>query len=108
MQIRAIIDELDLEAFRGGPPDSLKIEIDEMYIKGEPILVRAYSEEGQTLSAIIESLTSYNSFQLSPLVQDSDGWQAQEISQLEPGAYRITIKGMKEGGDTISDVFLVV
>ncbi|MCA9466360.1 MAG: hypothetical protein KC643_13090, partial [Nitrospira sp.] len=107
VQIRSIIDELDLEAFRGVPPDSLKLEMDDMFAEGEPIRIKVFSKEGQELKANLTNLTSQKEWTIPTLEKNSDGWQTQELPNLQAGAYRITLKGLEEGSG-ISDLFLVI
>lgn len=106
VQIRSIVDELDLEAFKGVPPDSLKLEMDDMFAEGAPIWIRGFSNEGQELQATLTNLTSQEEWPVPTLEKNSDGWQTQELPYLQAGAYRITIEGLEEGS-TISDLFLV-
>jgi pimeloyl-ACP methyl ester carboxylesterase len=90
------------------PGTGVGLDIDDAYIVGEPVVVRAEPEAPwATLRAEVQNAETSASVASTPLADGGDGWHAAELGPFSEGTYRVTVRG---DGDVnpVTDVFAVV
>ena len=107
--------DLDLSAFRDLPTVRVSLDIDDIYEVGEPLVVRARTEQGsaEPLLAVVEDAVRPPDDEQpvevarAALRPSDGGWQSAELAPPPEGAYRITVFG---GGavEPVTDVVAVL
>lgn len=75
------------------PPVKVSLEVDDLYMEGQPVTVRAQPQEGraQLFARLVQHAGAAGP--RLPLQPREDGWQAAELGSLPAGAYRVEISG---------------
>jgi pimeloyl-ACP methyl ester carboxylesterase len=112
VQMRGVISGLDVDfpSFRGAfPTIGLGLEIEDSYVAGEPISVRARPEEepGEPLLVNVVNVETDEEVASNTLRDAGDGWYEAEIRPPAEGAYRVTAYGSGRV-EPVTDLFLVL
>lgn len=107
-QVQGILEtgQISLGDFRQ-PPVKLGVHLDDAYAPGEPVRIRATSDQPETppLSALITRMED-RSKQTVSLKPSADGWHEAETAPQPAGTYRVTVYGGVEVMP-VTDVFMV-
>ncbi len=90
------------------PGTGISLDLEDAYLVGEPIAVRALPEsEWAMLTVEVRDTDTGVQVSAAPLQAAGDGWHQAELTPLPAGTYRATVSG---GGDVnpVTDVFCVV
>jgi hypothetical protein len=101
---RQVIDQTQ----RFAPGAGISLDVDDVYLTGEPMLIHAQSEvEWAVLRAVVEDVDSGAQVARAEMKPSMDGWHAVELPPLPEGVYRLTVSG---GGDVnpVTDLFTVI
>lgn len=87
------------------PGAGVSLDVEDAYLAGEPIVVRAQPESEWTiLHAELQNAQTREPLSVGALQANDDGWHEVELPPLSEGTYRVTIRG---DGDVnpVTDVF---
>jgi hypothetical protein len=97
--------QIDLGAFRK-PLVQVSLEIDDVYLAGEPILVRARPSRGDAaLTATLWRTLDGQRVSSQAMKAGAGDWQTAEFAPPGDGAYRVSVEG--EEVETAEDAFAV-
>jgi hypothetical protein len=97
--------DLDLGSFRK-PKTHVAIEIDDLYLSGQPVVLRARPTRDAALKAVFwRSGDATKSAEL-PMVSAADNWQQAEFIPAALGAYHVAVSGADV--ETAQDSFAVL
>jgi hypothetical protein len=90
------------------PGTGISLDIDDAYLAGEPVSVRALPErETAVLTAVLSEAATGREVAGAALKPGPDGWHAAELGPLPESTYRLRVRG--DGDSTpVTDVFVVV
>jgi len=98
--------DVDLDRFRA-LPSRIGLEVDDAFGADEPITLRARSEGGNDLSAVIVNVETGESISAGKLNKGIGEWQDIKFLPLPEGTYRVTVKDATGAAEPVSDLFLV-
>lgn len=97
---------INVDAFRGSSTD-IGLSIEDAYVTGEPIRIRARCEEpALTLQADVIDIAKAQRVAYASLRRNADGIHVAELAPLSEGTYRITVYSVKATA-SVTDVFVV-
>ena len=105
-QVIGLLRRQQIDQARAFAPGSgVSLELEDAYLVGEPVVVRAEAEsEWATLRADLENAETGEAIPSGEMRVADDGWHEVELPPLAEGAYRVTVSG--EGDvNPVTDVF---
>jgi pimeloyl-ACP methyl ester carboxylesterase len=102
---RQLIDQARVFA----PGTGISLDVEDAYLAGEPVVVRAMPEaEWATIAAEVRDAGSGAHVAATPLAPAEGGWREAELEPLRPGTYRVTVTGDGDGVNPVTDIFSVI
>ena len=89
------------------PGKGIALEIEDAYLTGEPVEVRASPEsEWESLEATLQDVATSAVKARVPLTGQDGAWRTAELPALAEGEYRVTVSG--RDSSPVTDVFAVI
>ena len=98
----------DLDRLRARPPVAVSLDLEDVFLAGEPISISAAaSEPGENLTLTVEDAESNRQVATAKLPRSDAKWRHAELPPLPSGIYRAIVSGALSRVLPVSDVFVV-
>ncbi len=106
VQVRGILDRIKLGAVRAGAPVSVSLDMEDLYLKDEPVILRVRTTDpGEPLNAVVHEVeTGLEAARVT--LPPADHWRQAEFGPVPEGGYRVVVSGAEQV-EPVSDLFLV-
>ncbi|MDA0179558.1 hypothetical protein OJ997_04565 [Solirubrobacter phytolaccae] len=106
--VRTLLTEARQYRFRAGAPVTVSLDVDDVYLAGEPVVLHAQlSDRSRPAVGVIQSADDGTPIASTPIPASDADWREITFGALVPGVYRFVVAG----GDDVqpaSDLFAVM